>query len=67
MKPVVTHSFLRHGNPVILMLAAMLCLTSCMFSSNYPSSFDANIRTAEDVKQLKMLDDRHAREGGVAS
>ena len=55
MKPVVTHSFLRHGNPVILMLAALLCLSSCI-SSNYPSNFDANIRTAEDVKQLKMLE-----------
>ncbi len=41
---------------VVLTMTALVFFTSCVSSPNVPSQFDANIKTAEDVSQLKRLE-----------
>lgn len=56
MTSFVTHRFLKPCYVVLLTLTWLVCFTSCMHSPDVPSKFDANIKTAEDVNQLKKLE-----------
>jgi polysaccharide biosynthesis/export protein len=57
MAPFFSHLFLRPCCHVaVLMMTSLVFLSACASSPDVPSQFDANIKTAEDVKQLKQLE-----------
>ncbi len=41
---------------IVLMLTSLVLFTSCVHSPDVPSQFDTDIKTAEDVNQLKRLE-----------
>ncbi len=56
MTLLVAQRFMKHSNLVILIMTSLVYLASCTHSPEYPSEFDANIRNAADVNQLKALE-----------
>ena len=56
MMSFVKHCCLKPYYPVFLALTFLVCFSSCMRSPNRPSQFDANIKTADDISQLKRLE-----------
>lgn len=52
-----SHLFLKPSCYVaVLTMTSLVFLTSCVHSPDVPSQFDANIKTSEDVSQLKNLE-----------
>lgn len=58
MVSFITHRFLKSFYMLMLMLASTIYLTACTHSPDSPTKFDAEIKTAEDVKQFKELETR---------
>ncbi|MBA4369500.1 MAG: hypothetical protein C0403_17880, partial [Desulfobacterium sp.] len=57
MASLVTHRFLKTCYCVVLLtLTSLVIFTSCGHSPDVPSQFDTNIKTVEDVNQLKRLE-----------
>jgi hypothetical protein len=57
MAPFFSHIFLKPCcHVVVLTMTSLVFFSSCVHSPDVPSQFDANIKTAEDVNQLKKLD-----------
>lgn len=57
MVSLLSHLFLKPScHFVVMTITSLVLLTSCMHSPDIPSQFDANIKTAEDVNQLKRLE-----------
>ncbi len=56
MKPPVTPSLIKQCYFAIVILASLLFFSSCSHSPDVPSQFDKSIKTAEDLKQFKMLE-----------
>jgi polysaccharide biosynthesis/export protein len=59
MASFFSHRFLKpccHVAVLTLTMTSLVFLTSCIHSPDVPSQFDTNIKTAEDVNQLKRLE-----------
>jgi polysaccharide export outer membrane protein len=57
MESFISHLFLKPCcHVVVLTMTSLLFFTSCVHSPDVPSQFDTNIKTAEDVNQLKRLE-----------
>jgi polysaccharide export outer membrane protein len=57
MTSLITKCFVRPCRHVlVLTLISLVFCTSCVHSPDVPSQFDTNIKTAEDVNNLKMLE-----------
>jgi polysaccharide export outer membrane protein len=57
MTSLITNCFVKPcRGAVLLMLISLVFFTSCVHSPDVPSQFDTNIKTAEDVNNLKMLE-----------
>jgi polysaccharide export outer membrane protein len=57
MAPFVSQPFRKFCcHVVVLTMTSLVFITSCGHSPDVPAQFDTNIRTAEDVAQLKRLE-----------
>ncbi len=57
MASFFSHLFLKPCcHVVVLAMTSLVFFTSCVHSPDVPSQFDTNIKTAEDVNQLKRLE-----------
>ena len=57
MASFFSHLLLKPCRPVVVLtITSMVLCTSCIHVPDVPSQFDANIKTAEDVSQLKRLE-----------